>query len=161
VWFGQDLARLTNDEILGLLRRLAPLTSGGGLIGNLNIGDNIMLPVAERDPSGVESATADLEKVLDSAPWKDWLPGEHLSRLPFRVTHLERCLAGILRAYLLKPEAIVSCHFFHLLEAEARQTATSAVLWLREARPESAWLILTAESQLPEAWTGNILGLKR
>lgn len=161
VWFGRDLAGLTSDEILGLLRRLAPLTSGGGLIGNLNIGDNIMLPLAERDPSGVESATTDLEKVLDRDPWRDWLPGEQLSLLPFRVTLLERCLAAILRAYLLKPEVIVSCHFFHLLEAEARETATSAVLWLREVRPDSAWLILTTESQLPEAWGGNILRSKR
>ncbi len=161
VWFDQDLAGLNAEEILGLLRRLAPLTSGGGLIGNLNIGDNVMLPLTERDPSAVEQATAELEEVLDRDPWKYWLPGGHLTRLPFQATHLERCLAGVLRAYLLKPEAIVSCHFFHLLEAEARQTATSAVLWLREVSPASAWLILTAESQLPEAWGANILEAKR
>jgi len=161
VWFGHDLARLTSEETLGLLRRLAPLTSGGGLIGNLNIGDNIMLPLADRNPPAVERAVAELEEILDRDPWRHWLPGETLARLPFQVTHLERCLAGVLRAYLLKPEVIVSCHFFHLLEAEARQTANSAVVWLREARLDAAWLVLTAESQLPEAWTGNILKPKR
>jgi len=161
VWFGRDLAAEPATQVLAILRRLAPLTAAGGLIGNLNLGDNIMLPVADRRPSGHDEAVLTLERLIERAPWTSWVDAGRLTCLPFQCSPIERFLAGVLRARLLEPEAIVCCHPFHLLERGGRDTANAALDWLRTELPGCAWLFLQAESRLPAGFSGNTLEPER
>ena len=161
VWFGRDLAAEPATRILAILRRLAPLTAAGGLIGNLNLGDNIMLPVADRRPSGCGESVLTLERLIEQEPWTSWMDAGRLTCLPFQCSPVERFLSGVLRARLLEPDAIVCCHPFHLLERGGRDTANAALDWLRRELPRCAWLFLQAESRLPAGFDGNTLEPER
>jgi hypothetical protein len=161
VWFGRDLAGEHPADVLRILRRLAPLSAGGGLIGNLNLGDNILLPVDDRRPAGRDQAVATLERLIEQPPWPSWLDAAKLTCLPFQCSPLERVLAAVLRARLLEPEAIVACHVSHLLERDGRRIAADALAWLRSELPGAAWLVLQAESPLPAGFAGNTLEPER
>lgn len=157
VWFGRDVATLTQDETLSVLQRIIPLTPDGGLISNVNIAENILLPCVCRAPHRGEKARERLGILLESDPWSSWFPAERLHELPHQLNPLARALAAILRAWIVSPEAAIVCDMRHALEAKAADTMSRALAWLRTEMPAAAWLVIQTESSLPGSVTGNTM----
>lgn len=137
---------------------MAPLVPEGGLVGNIRMIENILLPCEARR-SG-ERGTSVLRKTLAEAPWSGWFAEEKLWVLPYQAGGLERALAGVLRAWLVSPEAIVVCDAGHLLEHGEREVFEAALCWLRAGQPDSAWLFIQTESALPAGFRRNTLQAK-
>ncbi len=158
VWFGQDLATLRTQRILILLQRIAVLSEDGGLLGNINVCENILLPMLERRACDAHILEADLEAVLTTPPWQEWFPRELLTRLPHELDDETRCLAGVLRAAISRPDAIVACNLFARLDPHERPCAEAAIRWLRARLNGCAWLFISAETALPAGFSTPSLG---
>lgn len=156
VWFGTDLAGLTTDKWTALVRRVAPLTEDGGLLGNINVCENILLPQLERRFG--RDSLAELEKLVSEPPWSAWLPAELLTRLPHTVDDPCRAFAGLLRAYLCRPEAIVAANIFGKLDTRERPSLEAAVVWVRERLPDCSWIFISPERALPHGFGESNLG---
>ncbi len=154
-WFGRDMAALSPEEVLATLRRMAPLTAAGGLLGNIRVADNILLPCETRGRGA--AGVSELRDALGKAPWSGWFPEKMLQVLPYQAGDLERALAGVLRAWLAQPEAIVACNVCHLLEPGERAILSAALSWLRTEQPGCAWLFIQTESDLPAGFAANNL----
>lgn len=157
-WFGRDLASLPPREVLATLRRMAPLSPGGGLVGNIRVAENILLPSEARGNG--EGAARALSGALASAPWSGWFPENQLWALPYQTGGLGRALAGVLRAWLVRPEAVVACEAGHFLEAQEREILASAISWLRAENPSCAWLFIQTESALPAGFGAHTLAAR-
>lgn len=154
-WFGHDISALSSEQVLAILRRMAPLVPDGGLVGNIRMVENILLPGEARD--GLETSSDALQGVLAAAPWSGWFSEAKLWELPYETGELERALSGVLRAWLVRPEAIVVCNASHLMERGERDIFEAALCWLRNEQPRSAWLFIQTESALPAGFGRNTL----
>lgn len=154
-WFGRDISALEPREVMATLQCLAPLTAAGGLLGNIRMADNILLPCEARGRGA--AGESELRDLLSKAPWSGWFPESELRVLPYQTGDLARALAGVLRAWLVHPEAIVACNVWHLLEHGERATLSSALSWVRAGQPGCAWLFIQTESDLPPGFTANNL----
>lgn len=157
VWFGCDMATLTQNEILAVLQRIMPLTPDGGLISNVNTAENILLPLIHRNPRSSDEARQRLENLLGAEPWRRWFPAERLRELPHKLNPLAHALASILRAWVANPEAVIACDMRHALDSRAAETVTRALAWLRSETQGAAWLVIQTESALPGGMAGNII----
>ncbi|MBE2179956.1 MAG: hypothetical protein IAE97_05755 [Chthoniobacterales bacterium] len=155
VWFGTDFAGLDLERCFGLLRRIAPLTEDGALLGNINVCENILLPSMQRRRGS--APLAELEKLVSEPPWSGWLPFESLLFLPHMLDDPRRAFAGLLRAYLCRPEAIVAANIFGKLDARERPALEAAVAWVRGRLPDCSWLFISPESALPRGFGESIL----
>jgi hypothetical protein len=158
VWFGEETADMSMKALMGLLHRLAPLSEDGGLIGNINLCENILLPRVERHAHAVGDPLGELEGLLSSAPWSAWLAASDLTALPHRLSDPRRALAGLLRAYLCRPEAIVAANIFGRLDEHERPPVEQAAAWVRRQLPDCAWLFLSPERSLPPGFEESNLG---
>lgn len=152
VWFGRDLAGTSMGEILPVLRRLAPVPANGGLIGNINVCENILLPCMERTLVRDTDPVAELEALLAMPPWSGLLTVDNLTALPHSLTDPSHVAAGLLRAYLCRPDTIVAADIFGLLDKHERQGIELAVAWMRRNLPACAWLFLLPERSLPRGF---------
>lgn len=154
-WFGQDLSALPHDRVLAVLHRLAPIAPGGGLIGNISMAENILLPREARRLPGEGMAL--LHEVAGRRPWSEWFSWNHLWSLPYEEGMLGRTLAAVLRAWLVRPEAIVACDPERTLEGAEREILHAALSWLRRELPGCAWLFIRTESALPAGFARSNL----
>lgn len=160
IWFGHDIAALTQSEKLLVLQRILPMTPDGGLISNVNIAENVLLPYVHRNPQHGAQARERIASLLESPPWSAWFSVQRLNELPHQLNPLARALAAILRAWIAGPEAMIVCDMRHALEAKAAETVSRALVWLRAEMPDAAWLVVQTESSLPGNVAGNIMTLK-
>lgn len=149
VWFDRDLAGTTIEQLRMILWRVAPLGADGGLIGNINVCENILLPCMERGVEKRGDPLGELEALLAEPPWSGWLAVDQLTSLPHTLTDPCRIAAGLLRAYLCRPEAIVAADLFGRLDGRERPAMEEAVAWVRRQLPGCAWLFLLPERALP------------
>lgn len=149
VWFDRDLAGTSMQQLQKILWRLAPLTANGGLIGNINVCENILLPCMERNVPREHDPLGELEALLAVPPWSGWLTVEQLTALPHTLTDPRRIAVGLLRAYLCRPEAIVAADLFGQVDEHERPWVEEAAAWVRRHLPGCAWLFLLPERALP------------
>lgn len=161
IWFGEDFATLRPPERLRVLSRLAPLTRHGDLLANINLCENILLTLLERRAASAAELEHRLAGLLGAPPWDRWFPAPTLGRLPHQLDEAQRFLAGVLRAAISEPEAIVVCHPFARLEPAERRTAEDALVWLRTRLPACPWLFITPESGLPRSLAVPTIGDER
>ncbi len=154
-WFGSDISALAAGQLMRVLRRMAPMAPDGGLLGNVRMAENILLPCEARGRGA--AGVAELGEALARAPWDGWFPEPHLWVLPFQASGLERALAGVLRAWLARPDAVVACNPGYHLEHGERAVLADALAWLRTEQPGCAWLFIQTESALPPGFAANSL----
>ena len=157
VWFGRDLSQAGPAGILACMRRIAPLTWDGGLLENLNIAENILLPYLHRRRGTVDEGNAALQALLDNSPAGARLGKIGPGAMPHELKDDDRPLVAVLRAALLRPEAIIACEVMHSLDHAARQRLDESLAWLRTACPGAGWLILQTGSALPGRIEGRII----
>ena len=157
VWFGRDLAGETHAGVLQTMRRIAHITSDGGLIGNLRVYENILLPYTQRRLGEERDGLAVLEQLMEESPAGKFLGRDNLRKLPHELDRADLPLVAVLRAALVRPAAVVACDIMRPLEQDARERLAGSLVRLRAALPDAAWLFVQSETALPHGMDGNIL----
>jgi predicted ABC-type transport system involved in lysophospholipase L1 biosynthesis ATPase subunit len=141
-------------ELLGRLRAAAPLAvvaPRGGLIGNLKVWENLVLPVqyqhAAASLAALEARAARLFRALGVA-------GERFVELcgllPERLTEFERRLAAFVRGMLAEPEIMIYDGLFDgLARPEAQQAAGFDALFRRHFPFRTALYVDSHDPMLP------------
>lgn len=131
---GKDTRSLPARELLSLRGRIGFVQQAGGLLANLTILDNILLPLryhnlydASQDPE-----IAELARSLDLSP--------HLARLPGELPESVQKRARLARAVALRPRLILADH---PLAGVTEETAETIVRHLHAARGLPACAVIT------------------
>ncbi len=118
--FGRDAADLAPDERLALNRRLAAVFAEGGLISNLRVWENLVLPACWASRTGPSPFEAEALELFDDLG----LDADLAGRLPSRLTCFERKAIAFVRGLLTHPDAMVFDSVLeHLSEEERRRAA--------------------------------------
>lgn len=104
VLFGADVGALGAAERSALMRRVAFVPAGGGLMSSLNAWENISLPIAYHAPDRLPAALREVRALVQEL---GGVGDDLLARLPEHLTLYERRLAAYIRALLEEPELLV------------------------------------------------------
>lgn len=96
-----------------LLRQLPPspatayVAADGGLISNLRVGENIILPATYHSDSSPEKFETKIVAMLSVLGYDRVAAGALIAKLPAELSVFERRLVGFIRAAILEPAVIV------------------------------------------------------
>lgn len=118
--FGKDIYSLCKKEWEKTLRRVGVAWKSGGTISNLNVWDNITLPLwyhTGKKPADMMETVIDLFRHLgkDSS-----YVSEIMETYPGLLPRYERRFIGVIRSMLLKPELIIYDSIFDSLNDELK-----------------------------------------
>ncbi len=133
--FGENPARLTDKRALELYRRIGFVWNGGGMISNLKVWENIVLPLwyhRKAEPSSREENVAGL--LQDMGFGRDRLDGM-LHSLPGNLTVLERRLCGFARAALMEADLMIYDAVLDGLDHWLRERVSRLVGRMHDGRP--------------------------
>ncbi len=118
--FGRDAATFAPAERLALNRRLAAVGPEGGLISNLKVWENLVLPACWTSRTGPSPFEAEARALFDELGLDAALAG----RLPGRLTGFERKAVAFIRGLLMRPDVMVFDSLLeHLSETERQRAA--------------------------------------
>lgn len=141
-----DLAKLPQPELLSLRRLIGVVHSGGGLISNLKVLENVALPLAYegRVPQGdiAGLAEAALERVGYSGSISE-LPGN----LPLHI----RRLIGFARVLLVRPQLVIYNDTFEGFPASERDRVMALAAEFHREEPGRTSLLVTSNPGLSQA----------
>lgn len=145
--FGEALSEVTEARALALFSRMGIVWSGGGLISNLKVWENIQLPVAYHrgwEPAACEARALELLSRLGVD--EDLVPG-HLQSLPGALPVQTQRLLGCARAALMDPEIVIYESAFEGLQRDVRARLESFAAWFHAQRPGRTSVYLSSDEQ--------------
>jgi len=116
--FGKDLWSVEKDEMLRLFRRVGMVPENGGLISNLKVGENIILPVWYHDRQRPQDAYKRVSAVFAKLGFGSVEIGEYMSRSPGSLSDHEKRIVALMRAMLMEPELMIYDALVEGLEPE-------------------------------------------
>lgn len=128
----------------------ALLTPDGGLLGNLKIDENLLLPLSYRGADHVPTEQRVI--ALFERCGLDAMQTRHLlSRLPHQISPYQRRLVGFVRSMLMQPEMLVYTAIWHGVTEHERQQLLKfdAILRAESATCTSVFVDYDADM---EAW---------
>lgn len=148
--FGQDLHALPEAERLRLYRRVGIVPEQGGLISNLKVWENILLPAGYHQ--GLDAATADRRVV---SLWREIDPEAAdlrllMGQLPSALSLAERRRVALVRALLPEPELLVYDFLSSGVEAGAAATWYALTQRFQGARPGRVSVYLCPDDRVSE-----------
>jgi phospholipid/cholesterol/gamma-HCH transport system ATP-binding protein len=145
--FGETLSEATEERALALFTRIGVVWSGGGLVSNLKVWENILLPVMYHRgwaPASCEARVLDLLRRLGVDD--DLVPG-YLRSLPGALPVQAQRLLGCARAALMDPEIVIYESAFEGLQHDVRARLESFAVWFHAQRPGRTSVYLSSEEQ--------------
>lgn len=130
----------------------ALLTPDGGLLGNLRIDENLLLPLSYRGPQHVPGEQHVLD-LFGRCGLDTMQVGQLLNRLPHQISAYQRRLVGFVRCMLMQPTMLVYTAIWHGVTEHERQLLMGFDDILRRECPACTSLFVdydrTLEAQLP------------
>jgi len=117
---GAEVGKLVAGERAALRARVGFLPAAGGLLGNLNAWENIVLPIGYHSPRQLPKMAQRVNALLNrlGAP-----PRALLGKLPEEMTLLEKKLTGGVRVLVEAPDLVLAEDLDGGLDAAQRGTA--------------------------------------
>lgn len=113
----------------------ALLTPDGGLLGNLKIDENLLLPMSYRGPEHMPSEARVLA-LFERCGLDAMQTSQLLSRLPHQISPYQRRLVGFVRSVLMQPVMLVYTAIWHgVTESERLQLLGYDGILRRESPP--------------------------
>jgi len=140
------------EQLLRKVGELAPaavVAGRGGLVGNLKVWENLVLPAAYAGPVGFDELERRAEELFREFGILHWRFAELCALLPDRLSLFERRLVAFVRAMLAEPEIMVYDELFEgLARPEAKQAARFDRVFQRHF-PFRTALYVDAEESAP------------
>jgi phospholipid/cholesterol/gamma-HCH transport system ATP-binding protein len=98
---GHDIARLSEDEMMPVLRKIGMLFQGAALFNSMNVGDNVALPLREHtqlEPSTIKIMTRMKLDLVGLSGFEEFMPAQLSGGMKKR--------AGLARAIAMDPEIL-------------------------------------------------------
>ncbi len=143
--FGKDGYSISEEECLKIFQRVGVARDDGGLIGNLNVWENITLPTLyhrkKRPEDLEEAAIAILSGIGMAGPEMI----EYMCRKPGQLQAQERGLAGLVRAMLMEPELIIYDDIFEEMSPEMAGALKALTARFHLERPGRTSVLISAD----------------
>lgn len=133
--FGQDVARLDDEQFTRLRRRAAFINEGAPLLSVVTGLSNVTLPAMYHHLGTSEEI---LKAALDTLTFLRY-PGRH-DQLPAYLNQHERLLLAIARCLMLSPELIFLDEPFHMTDSACRERESEIYTRLARERGLSVFL---------------------
>lgn len=143
-------------RILQSLRGVGCLTAGEGLLANLTLGENVMLPAWNCWPHRARELEQKLESLVTVSGGRFGHDARTLSALPHTVDEVLQASAELLRLEILEPEVVLVCLFFSHGWRGKRERLLQWLLKLKAKLSKAAWVFLEMVEELP-----NELGVRQ
>jgi hypothetical protein len=127
----------------------AYVSSDGGLISNLRVGENMILPAVYHSNSLPEKFEMDIVSILSEFGYDTSEASALLAKLPADLTIFERRLVSFVRAAILKPEVIVYDALWADLSEEEFEQTTGFDTIFRKHCPASVSIYLHSGNSFP------------
>ncbi|MBW2053962.1 MAG: ATP-binding cassette domain-containing protein [Deltaproteobacteria bacterium] len=121
--FGKDLWTVEKDEFVRLFKRVGTIIGNGGLISNLRVGENIILPTWYHGTLKPQEALNRVSLILAKLGFKDSEVSEYLARTPGSLPAHEKRVVSLVRAMLTEPELIIFDPLIEGLDPEIMKKA--------------------------------------
>jgi len=128
---GRDVSKMTEEEWVGIRRRVTMVFQSGALFDSLTVGENVAYPLRERaarglvtDENGIQARVGDLLALVELDGFQDLMPSD-LS------TGMKRAVA-IARALAAEPEAILYDEPTTMVDPLMAQTIGDLILKLKQ-----------------------------
>jgi phospholipid/cholesterol/gamma-HCH transport system ATP-binding protein len=116
---GEDLYAISDRDRIRLFRRIGVAPESGGLISNLKVWENILLPAWYHRGSTAAQVEARVVRTFRQMDFSEGGVRTLMGRLPDQLTVFERRLAVMLRAMLMEPDIMVYDFLFSGLDRDA------------------------------------------
>lgn len=145
--FGEALHEVTEERALALFSRMGIVWSGGGLVSNLKVWENILLPVMYHRGWAPAACEARVLELLRRLGVEDELVPAYLQSLPGALPVQVQRLLGCARAALMDPEIVIYESAFEGLQRDVRARLESFAVWFHAQRPGRTSVYLSSEEQ--------------
>ncbi len=143
---GEDPAGLPEPRWLRHLTVLGYAPGGGGLLSNLKVWENLVLPLgarAERGPArDLGALEADVVEAFGVAGLNEAWVQRAMPEPPDHLVDFERIVCGLVRCHLCGFRLLVCDRLFEGLDEQPARRLAALVDWLGARRPDSALLVL-------------------
>ena len=154
---GADLYALAETERLRLLQRIGVVSHDGGLISNLRVWENVVLPVGYH--RGVDALQLE-------APATSWLREFGLEpramrglmkQLPEQLHAAERVMVATVRALLMEPDVMIYHAPFTGMEREAAARLLRVLLQYQRARPQRVTVLVLPDEPFTQRVPADVV----
>ncbi|MBI1921064.1 MAG: organic solvent ABC transporter ATP-binding protein [Geobacter sp.] len=139
---GCDLTGVSEDEVFGLRRRISVVHPSGGLVSNLKVWENLVLPLEYQG----SKAPAEIEKAGLAVLRRLGYEGR-LMELPGPLPLYKKRLLGLGRAMLSEPELIIYSGILTGISGEERGLIVKTALEFHREREGRTSIFITADPQ--------------
>lgn len=100
--FGKEISSISYDELNELRKRLGVVMNNGGLVSNLKVWENIMLPLAYHKSLSDHGMEEKMMRILGRIGYDD-----DVTRLSGPLPPFKKRLVGLVRAMLMEPDIMI------------------------------------------------------
>jgi len=141
--FGKEISSLSADELNGARKRIGIVQNNGGLISNLKVWENILLPVSYHSPLPQQGLDEKMINILDKIGYDD-----DITMLPGPLPEYKKRLAGFARAMLMEPDLIIYDSVFDGLSPDIRGKVMGTITEFQQEKEGRASLFLDMDEGL-------------
>ncbi|MDI6745072.1 MAG: ATP-binding cassette domain-containing protein [Thermodesulfovibrionales bacterium] len=140
--FGKEMSSLSSGELNGYRKRIGIVLNNGGLISNLKVRENIMLPLSYHSSSHYD-ADEKMTTILDKIGYDD-----DVAALPGPLPAYQKRLAGFARAVLMEPDLVIYDSVFDGLSPDIRGKVLETITAFHHEKEGRASLFLDMDEGL-------------
>jgi predicted ABC-type transport system involved in lysophospholipase L1 biosynthesis ATPase subunit len=156
-WFGHDMEELREPSRHPLRHEVAYATGSAGLIANLKVWENIVLPLQARGLARSEDELAGLEErmveAFAAAGYHEHWIAANLRESPDRLSEFERLACGVVRCHLVGFRVLVADCLFGGIDSVRAARLAGLIDWIGSRRRDSG-LLLAHHGRKPEGAFG-------
>lgn len=161
--FDKDLSSISYAELNEIRERMGVVLNDGGLVSNLKVWENLMLPFVyhtSRNRVATTLSHQDMEEKMMNILSKTGYDDD-LNILPGPLPTYKKRLLGLARAMLMEPDLIIYDSVFDRLSSDIRDKVLEAVnLFHRERKGRASLFLATSESSIEDIKADSIHILK-
>ncbi|MBI4684186.1 MAG: ATP-binding cassette domain-containing protein [Nitrospirae bacterium] len=104
-FFNKDISSVSHTELNQLRQKIGIVPADGGLVSNLKVWENIMLPLMYHrnlSQQAIHDVEEKMKNIMNKLDYDD-----EITRLPGHLPIYKKRLAGLVRAMLMEPDIII------------------------------------------------------
>lgn len=142
---GNDIYSLSGADAIGVYKNVGVVWHGGGIISNLKVWENILLPAMYHTgyaPENAEDAVRDVLRRFN-------IEGDGLERflhsLPGKLPMHERLLVGFVRVMFMNPDIMIFDSIFEGINPESADALARTAVEMRRGKPSMTMALVSSD----------------